>query len=128
VSQFFTRTADSKEVKKVLEGTKKRFELHGFPNIEFFYTDDCCHKCSMLAKPFPELADVRPLPSATDYTGLAEFDFDNTFPQHLVRVLSTIGEIDEFAGNLSTMVNQARQEGKVLDIAFDAKWDIWDSE
>jgi hypothetical protein len=70
----------------------------------------------MLAEPFPELADERPLSSATDSAGLAEFDFDNTFPQHLVRVLSTIGEVEEFAGNLSTMVNQARQEGRSLTL------------
>jgi hypothetical protein len=67
----------------------------------------------MLAEPFPELADERPLSSATDSAGLAEFDFDNTFPQHLVRVLSTIGEVEEFAGNLSTMV---RQEGRSLTL------------
>jgi hypothetical protein len=109
VSQFLTRTADKREVKKVLEGIKKRFELHGFP-------DNYCHKYSMLVKHFPELADEGPLPSAINSTGLAKFDFDNTFPQHLVRVLSTISEIKKLTGNLSTIFNQARQEGKVLDI------------
>jgi hypothetical protein len=129
VAQFFTRTADTKEVKRVLVGIKKRFELHGFPNIKLFYTDDCCHEYAMLSEPFPELQDDRPLSSsATKSTALAEFDFDDTFQQHSLQILSTVEEIEEFARNLSTMADYARREGKVLDIGFDAEWDMWDRE
>jgi hypothetical protein len=111
VSQSFTRTADTKEVKKMLKRIKKHFELHRFPNIELFYTKDCCHKYAMLAKPFPELADECLLWSATNATGLAKFDFDNTFPQLLVRVLSTIDKIEDLLGIfLQCLIKQDKKE------------------
>jgi hypothetical protein len=56
VSIHFVRSGDMKEVQVILERVQRRYKLHGFVQIELFYTDNCCQEYKMLTSAFPSLA------------------------------------------------------------------------
>jgi hypothetical protein len=56
VSIHFVRSGDMKEVQVILERVQRWYKLHGFEQIELFYTDNCCQEYKMLTHAFPSLA------------------------------------------------------------------------
>jgi hypothetical protein len=56
VSIHFVRSGDMKEVQVILERVQRWYKLHGFEQIELFYTDNCCQEYKMITHAFPSLA------------------------------------------------------------------------
>jgi hypothetical protein len=56
VSASFVQGGDYEEMERVLRAIKKSYKVHGFDEVDLFYTDDPKIEYTMLTRAFPELA------------------------------------------------------------------------
>ena len=56
VAIHFVRSGDNSEMEDILSRVQQRYEIHGYEDVELFYTDNCCHEYSMLIRAMPSLS------------------------------------------------------------------------
>jgi hypothetical protein len=121
VAIHFIRGGDFEEMERILKEIKNRYQVHGFEDVELFYTDDCCHEYNMLTRAFPELA-------TGDWSTTGNNDRPVSFctmlplPEQWPRTtITSYAQLQDFCIRLGEFIDACDDDFVLLGL--DAEWD-----
>lgn len=56
IAIYFIHSRANKEISGILKIINERYKIHGYDEVEMFYTDSCCSEYRMICKAIPSLA------------------------------------------------------------------------
>lgn len=65
IAIHFVRSGAAEEIEKILSSINARYKIHGFDEVELFYTDNCCSEYNMLSRAIPSLGRDDKMPATT---------------------------------------------------------------
>jgi hypothetical protein len=109
-------------MESILRKIERRFDLNGYPNIQLFFSDDCCHEYGSISRAIPELVDNREQAAQTRRTksGLPKATLSKL--NRTAEVLTTYTEVEGFAQRLAMEVYEHRRSKTQMYVGFDAEW------
>lgn len=127
----FVLSGDNSEVESILEGIQRRYNIHGYEEVELFYTDSCCHEYNMLIKAMPSLARGDAVSaSAGDNMNSRQMDpllLPSAYnPELITSYESLVGFCDSLMESIKS-IDTSESDTDVL-IGFDVEWDTLTAE
>jgi hypothetical protein len=119
-SLSFLHSGDNSEMEEILKRLQHRYNIHGYEEIELFYTDNCCHEYPMIVRAIPSLGrdDVGgAMEQQQDTSALPLMQLPETYDP---RAITKYEDLVDFCTSLKTSVDSS--ENDVL-LGFDVEWD-----
>jgi hypothetical protein len=123
VAIHFVQSGDNSEMESILSRIQHRYGIHGYEEVDLFYTDNCCHEYSMIVHAIPSLGHGDALgTTANSVSRSSELDIIHLPENYRPSVIMEYKDLYTFCATLLQSVNVMDADKDVL-LGFDVEWD-----
>lgn len=123
----FLHSGNNSEMEAILQRLQHRYKIHGYEEIELFYTDNCCHEYPMIVRAIPSLGRDDVGSGTTmeqDTSALPLMQLPESYDP---RAITQYQQLVDFCTSVKSSVDSSDDTNDVL-LGFDVEWDSLTAE